>query len=51
MFRDERPDADLLLTSGKYGESLIEYKIAVPGHVGASDDHLRWMFNLTDPCY
>jgi hypothetical protein len=51
-FQDERPDADLLPTSGKYSGSSIEYKIvAIPGHVGASDTHLRWMFNPNNPYY
>ena len=25
--------------------------MAIPGHVGASDKHLRWMFNPNNPYY
>jgi hypothetical protein len=51
-FQDERPDADLLPTAGRYGESTIEYKIvAIPGHLAAFDEHIRWMLNPNDPYY
>jgi hypothetical protein len=48
-FQDERPDADSLPTSGKYVDSAVEYKIvAILGHVGDSDEHIRWMLNPND---